>query len=97
MLVFKVVNSPSTLIFWEVFEKFLVVGVLALLLDDDLCVIFVEVIDDVLVRFAKFEGLVDLETFRVDANTRCRCLWIRVRRGAIGLQKVTMETRHGWI
>ena len=95
MLVFKVVNSPSTLIFWEVFEKFLVVGVLALLLDDDLCVIFVEVIDDVLVRFAKFEGLVDLETLRVDADTRC--LWIRVRRGAIGLQKVTMKTCHGWI
>lgn len=71
MLVFKVVNSPSTLTFWEVFEKFLVVGVLALLLDDDLCVVFVEVIDDVLVRFAKFEGLVDLETLRVDADTRC--------------------------
>ena len=68
---FKVVNSPSTLILWEIYEEFLVVGVLTRLLDDDLGVIFAEVINDVLVRFAKFEGLVGVETFRVDGDTRC--------------------------
>jgi len=76
-LEFEVVNSPSTLVLWEIAEESVVVTFVARLLDNDLGVIFAEIIDDVLELVTKLEILVGFETFRVDADTGC--LWIRVR------------------
>jgi len=92
-LVFKVVNSPSALSLWEISEEIVVVAGVARLLDDNLVIVFVEVVDDILVLVTKFEILVLGETFAV--GTDARCLWIRVRKSMIGLERVKMEACHG--
>jgi len=70
MLVVKVVNSPSTLILWEMTEESVVVAVPALL-DDDFGVFIVEVIDDVLVLVTELEILVGGDTRLGCGDTRC--------------------------
>jgi len=83
LLIFEVVNSPSTLILWEIAEESVIIGLVARFLDDDLGISFVEVVDDVLELVTELEFLEGCETFIIDANTGC--LWIRVRRGRIKL------------
>jgi hypothetical protein len=58
LFVFEVVNSPPTLGLWEIIDEIIVIGVCARLLDDDLGIIFVEVVDDVLVLVTELEILV---------------------------------------
>lgn len=70
MFVFKVVNSPPTVILWEISDEILIFVGCARLLDDDLGVFVVEVIDDVLVFVTDLEILVYGETARVDAYAR---------------------------
>jgi len=93
LLVWEVVNSPSTLSFWEISEEVIIVGGGARLVDDDLGVVFAEIVDDVLVLVTELEISEPGETFVVDGDARC--LWIRVRRGRIVLEKAKMETCHG--
>ena len=71
LVVLKVVNSPSTLIFWKIADEIVISGVAARLVDDYLGEVFTQVVDDVFVLVAELESLEFDETFVVDAYTRC--------------------------
>ena len=67
----KVVNSPSTLMFWKIADEIVVSNGAARLLDDYLGEVVIQVVDDVFVLVAELESLEFDETFVVDAYTRC--------------------------
>jgi hypothetical protein len=65
----KVVYSPSRLGFREVSDEFVIVIRCGHFINDDLGVVFVELVQDVLVFLALFQGLIFFETVVVNLDT----------------------------